>query len=140
MLVSSTPQNTTPELSPINVTVAQYLTFCGGSLFEKDFLEKTTMSASQVQNNNSLSLPYKHAARSLQQIKTLSSGITSEHKSKCLSRPHHFMKEHPCLGDRQLMRQGGEDQKRNGAWPWDVRRHFSSTPLAESFGGSCAGA
>lgn len=82
MLVSSTPQNTTPELSPINVTVAQYLTFCGGSRFEKDFLETTTMTASQVQNNNSLSLPYKHAARSLQQIKTLSSGITSEHKSK----------------------------------------------------------
>ena len=27
------------------------------------------------------------------------------------------MKEHPCLSGRQVMRQGGEDQKRNGAWP-----------------------
>lgn len=76
MLVSSTPPELDTVLSPINVTVAQYLTFCESFPLKKS-LERTTMAVLQVQNNNSLSLPYKHTTRSLPQIKTLSSVVTS---------------------------------------------------------------
>lgn len=100
MLVSSTPQNTTPELSPINVTtVAQYLTFCGGLslLFEKDFLETTTMTASQALKTI---IPYLYRINTRQEIAaTDKNSVLRDHfrtqKAKCLARPHHFYEGAP---------------------------------------------